>query len=234
MAWFYSAGGEQKGPVEAGEFEALIAAGTIRPETLVWQPGMPNWQPASDARPDLLPPMLPGVPSVPAPMYASETPALIGGRRYGGFWIRFLARFIDGLILMIPSIVVIVLVVGTSFFESIFSGDISSIMQTAPLFLVAGLINAAMYAAYDSFSTSTYGGTPGKLVLGLRVILLDGSMLNLQQALIRHLIFAAGSIIGAVIPFAALWYCADNIPAAFDLEKRALHDRIVKTLVVKK
>jgi uncharacterized RDD family membrane protein YckC len=220
--------------VEVGEFEALIAAGTIRPETLVWQPGMPNWQPASEARPDLLPPMLPGVPGVPAPIYVGETVSIVGGRRYGGFWIRFLARFIDGLILMIPSIVVIVLVVGTSFFESIISGDVSSIMQTAPMFIVAGLINAAMYAAYESFTTSSYGGTPGKLALGLRVILLDGSMLSLQQALIRHLIYAAGGIIGSVIPFATLWYLADNIPAAFDPEKRALHDRIAKTLVVKK
>ena len=103
--------------------------------------------------------------------------------------------------------------------------------------LVAGLINAIMYAGYEAFTTSTYGGTLGKLALSLRVILPDGGMLSLQQALIRHLIYAAGSIV-SIIPFAGifggLWTLVDNVSAAFDPQKRALHDRIATTFVVKK
>ena len=238
MAWFYSAGGEQKGPIEVAEFESLIATGVIRGETLVWQPGMPNWLTASAARPDLLPPAIPGQFS-PVPMYAAEVPAVMtGGRQYGGFWLRLLARFIDGLVLMIPSVTVMILVVGTSFFTSIMGGDFSVLTGGTPMFIVAGLINACMYAAYEAFLTSTYGGTLGKMALGLRVILTDGSMLNLQQALIRHLIYAGGGIIGALVPMAgflnALWMVADNVSAAFDPQKRALHDRIANTFVVKK
>jgi uncharacterized RDD family membrane protein YckC len=234
MSWFYSAGGEQKGPVEVAEFEALIASGVIRPETLVWQPGMPNWQPASDARPDLLPPALPGSIS-PVPVYVVAPPA---GRLYGGFWLRFLARVIDGLVLLIPSVCVIVLVVGTGFFADVLAGDFSALMRTSGMFTVATLINSAMYAAYEAFTTSTYGGTLGKMALGMRVILPDGSQLNLQQALIRHLIYAGGSIVGALVPFAGalagLWVLVDCVSAAFDPQKRALHDRIAGTFVVKK
>ena len=32
----------------------------------------------------------------------------------------------------------------------------------------------------------------------------------------------------------ALWMVADNVSAAFDPQKRALHDRIANTFVVKK
>lgn len=245
MSWFYSAGGEQKGPVEIAEFESLIASGVIRPETLVWQPGMPNWQSASETRPDLLPPSIPGTLSagtlsgtLSMPMYAAGPPALTGGRLYGGFWLRLLARFIDGLVLFIPSFTVIMLVMGTSFFTSLLAGDFSVLTRGTSMFIVAGLINAAMYAAYEAFTTSTYGGTLGKMALGLRVILPDGGMLNLQQALIRHLIYAGGSILGALVPMASvlngLWILADNVSAAFDPQKRALHDRIANTFVVKK
>lgn len=237
MAWFYSAGGEQKGPVEVAEFESLIATGIIRAETLVWQPGMPNWLAASAARPDLLPPAIPGQLS-PVPIYGAEVTAVTGGRQYGGFWLRLLARLIDALVLMIPSVTVMILVVGTSFFTSIMGGDFSVLTGGTPMFIVAGLINACMYAAYEAFLTSTYGGTLGKMALGLRVILTDGGMLNLQQALIRHLIYAGGGIIGALVPMAGflnvLWILVDNVSAAFDPQKRALHDRIANTFVVKK
>ena len=234
MSWFYSAGGEQKGPVEQSEFEALIATGAIRPETLVWQPGMPNWQSAADTRPDLLPPALPGNLN-PVPVYVVAPSA--NGRQYGGFWLRFLARIIDALVLLIPSMLVFVLVLGGSFFTALLGGDFSVLTGGAPMMIVAGLINAMMYAAYEAFTTSTYGGTLGKLALNLRVILPDGGMLNLQQALIRHLIYAAGSLIG-IIPLVGflgvLWTLVDNVSAAFDPQKRALHDRIANTYVVKK
>lgn len=237
MAWFYSVGGEQKGPVEVAEFETLIATGVIRAETLVWQPGMPNWQTASAARPHLLPPAIPGQFS-PVPVYVVAPPSVADGRQYGGFWLRLLARIIDGVVLMIPSVTVMVLVLGTSFFSSVMGGDFSVFTNGAPMFIVAGLINACMYAAYEAFLTSTYGGTLGKMALGLRVILPDGGMLSLQQALIRHLIYAGGGIIGALVPMAGflngLWMLADNVSAAFDPRKRALHDRIANTFVVKK
>jgi len=250
MSWFYSAGGEQKGPVEQAEFESLIATGVIRPETLVWQPGMPNWQSAADTRPDLLPPALPGAGTVPAysgpaysvpaysvPAYMTPQAPTVTGRLYAGFWIRVLARLIDFLVLMVPSGLVVVLVVGSSFFTALFRGDISVLSTAAPMMVVASLINAVMAGAYEAFTTSTYGGTLGKLALGLRVILPNGGMLNVQQALIRYLLYYAGTLIG-LIPFigllGTLLTLVDNVSAAFDPQKRTIHDRIAHTFVVKK
>jgi len=45
--WYYQHNNEQIGPLEQAQFEALIAAGTIGPRTLVRAEGMDDWQPAA-------------------------------------------------------------------------------------------------------------------------------------------------------------------------------------------
>jgi type IV pilus assembly protein PilA len=45
MAWYYSEAGQQTGPIDDGQLEQLMQSGRIQSETLVWQEGMPNWQP---------------------------------------------------------------------------------------------------------------------------------------------------------------------------------------------
>jgi uncharacterized membrane protein len=59
MNWYYALGGQQHGPIDDAQLDSLVAAGTIRPETLVWREGMANWQPFREARP------APGQPPVP-------------------------------------------------------------------------------------------------------------------------------------------------------------------------
>lgn len=51
MPWFYAKNRQQRGPVDDGEFDRLIAAGEILPTDLVWQPGQPQWRPLSEIRP---------------------------------------------------------------------------------------------------------------------------------------------------------------------------------------
>ena len=43
--WYYGSAAGQSGPVEEHEIRALIAAGTIVPETLVCRDGMKDWSP---------------------------------------------------------------------------------------------------------------------------------------------------------------------------------------------
>ena len=45
--WYYGSQAGQTGPVEDHEIRALIAAGSIVPETLVWRDGMKDWMPLS-------------------------------------------------------------------------------------------------------------------------------------------------------------------------------------------
>lgn len=51
MQWFYASNGQQAGPISEAELEALLRAGTINPQTLVWREGMTDWQPLGEAGP---------------------------------------------------------------------------------------------------------------------------------------------------------------------------------------
>lgn len=51
MTWHYQFENQAKGPVSDAELDALAAAGTITPSTLVWRAGMENWLQYSEARP---------------------------------------------------------------------------------------------------------------------------------------------------------------------------------------
>jgi hypothetical protein len=50
MSWHYAVGSDQRGPVDDGELDRLVASGAVTPETLVWRAGMPGWQPLRAAR----------------------------------------------------------------------------------------------------------------------------------------------------------------------------------------
>jgi GYF domain 2 len=43
--WFYTQGGQRKGPVPADKLRELLAAQTIDGETPIWRKGLENWQP---------------------------------------------------------------------------------------------------------------------------------------------------------------------------------------------
>ncbi|KAA0139127.1 DUF4339 domain-containing protein [Gimesia chilikensis] len=41
--WYYSQGGERRGPIDSATLKQLASTGKIQPETLVWRAGMQNW-----------------------------------------------------------------------------------------------------------------------------------------------------------------------------------------------
>jgi len=68
MNWYYAAGGQQQGPVDDAQLDALIQSGKVTPDTLVWHEGMANWQPLRQARPSA--PGSTGAPLITAPPVA--------------------------------------------------------------------------------------------------------------------------------------------------------------------
>ena len=102
MKWFYADAGRQVGPLEEAELDRLVGLGVVRGDTLVWHEGMSAWQALgvvrgwqnASASLSPSPNLSPGMPSNPA-----------GYVHYAGFWIRFLARLIDGLILGVVNLV---------------------------------------------------------------------------------------------------------------------------------
>ncbi|MFN0056873.1 MAG: protein kinase domain-containing protein [Planctomycetota bacterium] len=93
-----------------------------------------------------------------------------------------------------------------------------------PFVPIAVLPSPLLVAAlYFTFTTGLSGGrTLGKLLTGLRVERMDGSPVSLLDALVRSI-----NYIVSALPFGLGFICA-----AFDREKRTLHDLLCGTRVV--
>jgi uncharacterized RDD family membrane protein YckC len=154
------------------------------------------------------------------PAYAqglSEGIATQGAFHYAGFWIRFVASVIDGLIVGFASVAV----------QSILLPGLRSNASLAGKGLaiaIAYVVGMAIGATYEGLFVYKFGATPGKMVLGLKVVRPDGGPVSLGRAVGRY--FA--KILSAII------LLIGYIMAGFDREKRALHDMLLDTRVIKK
>jgi uncharacterized RDD family membrane protein YckC len=155
--------------------------------------------------------------------------ATMGGRHYGGFWIRFVARVIDAIILGIAGAIIripLALMLGAGGIGLGISRDPNAALAILPAIMglvgLSFLIQLALGIAYEVYFDSTRGGTPGKLALGLKIVRTNGNLMTPGQALGRYF---------------AMWLSAITlmigyIIAGFDSEKRALHDHICDTRVI--
>lgn len=120
-------------------------------------------------------------------------------REFGGFWIRVVATLIDWIVIVTASSILWLLTFG-----------------------VLGVLGIALPWLYEAFMLSSpKQATLGKIVLGLRVVGLDGAPISFGRATGRHFAkYLSAFILG--IGF---------IMAAFTDKKQALHDLMAGTLV---
>lgn len=147
---------------------------------------------------------------------------------YAGFWIRVLGYLVDIIILGVVAGVLQVTVIGSMIRipPRIQPGAPPDPAVFAPLLGMLGLvylIQIAIAACYEGFFVAKLGATPGKLVIGVKVVRPDGSAVSLGRAFGRY--FA--KILSSMILFIGF------IMIGFDSQKRGLHDMICDTRVVK-
>ena len=150
--------------------------------------------------------------------------------RYAGFWIRFVATLIDGIILGVAGSAVQLLLLGNAFrpFAQIRPNAppeealaaFGAMMGTLALSMLVGIL---IGASYEGFFVSRVGATPGKMALSLKVVRPNGGPVSLGRAVGRY--FAKW--------LSSITLCIGYIIAGFDAEKRAMHDMIVDTRVIK-
>lgn len=150
------------------------------------------------------------------------------GRRYGGFWRRCFAFIVDEIILYFVSLALFLVgllamgLKGEKVSRIISSPDhLMQGMGGAGLIYMAASVLAGM--AYFIWFHGTLGRTPGKMLLGLRVIQASGDPMTPGVAFLRWV----GYLISA-IPFGLgfLW-------VALDRRKQGWHDKIAATLVIR-
>ena len=168
---------------------------------------------------------------------------------YGGFWERFGALILDGLILLPLTVL--------NYFNT-------SLWKSVPLLIAVGIVSLV----YKPLLEFLYSATPGKKALSLMVVNTNYDKINLMDALLRNIfgiIGGLGSMIVGVYTLnnnlymgrmqagadmtevmkgamtaglygfsIGLIYIADAICLIANNKKQSLHDLIAKTYVIRK
>ena len=154
----------------------------------------------------------------------AEGAAVPGVVRYAGFWRRFLAVFIDGLLLFVVNFILQMAVLVPVFSMSPTANNPENLAMNLGLILGLYAIQFAIAFTYETVLIWKYGSTVGKMVCSLEVITAEGRPISYALSVGRYFAKILNSftlLIGYII-------------AAFDEEKRGLHDRLCNTRVIMK
>lgn len=154
---------------------------------------------------------------------------------YAGFWKRFLAVIIDGILIGAVRWIIITPILATmgigvaQEIQSLDSDDPSTALPIigtiAAMAGIAAVVSSVIWVLYYSLmESSKYQGTVGKIALGMIVTDTNGAKLDFTKALVRNLCKIISSMI----------LCIGYIMAGLTEKKQGLHDMIANTLVVNK
>ena len=143
---------------------------------------------------------------------------------YAGFWIRVAAKIIDGLIFGGSFLAIMFIILGVSghSFRSIATPE--GIQSIQSLSLLINLLQLIFYIVLPVFFLGKFAATPGKMLLGLKVIRSDGERVTYLRAFCRML----SETLSAIILYIGY------IMVAFTEENKGLHDIICNTRVIRK
>ncbi len=246
MEWYYEGRNDQAGPISDEELHALVNAGTITAATLVWNSGMSGWKeygsidsPASynddqinqprafccechrsfsqenmikygelwicgDCKPVFVQKLKEGVRT--------------HNMNYAGFWIRLAAYIIDIIILFAVNMIFFIPFI-IYMIRAASSGDPTAGFGYS---IILNIISSFISIGYETLFIGKWGATLGKMACGLRVLSSEGKKISYLRAFGR--VFA--KMLSGMI------FAIGYIMAAFDDEKRGLHDRICDTRVI--
>ncbi len=141
--------------------------------------------------------------------------------RRAGFWQRLGAYLIDSLILMVPAL--IFYLVHFLSLDHPFSFSGGRLIQEFTLPYWAAFLNLLINYSYFFFLLGKTGRSPGKKLVNLKVIRLDGQNPDWLTAGLR--VFLGFPLSGGVLLLGYLW-------AGWDSQKQAWHDKLARTLVI--
>lgn len=137
-----------------------------------------------------------------------------GTPHYAGFWVRVVAAIIDSILILAITFPLLFAIYG----QAVIASD--KFVQGPGEVLISYVLPMAL----TIFLWMKFGGTPGKRILGLKV--LDektGEHLTGGKSILRYIGYFASML---VLFLGIIW-------VAFDKKKKGLHDHIAGTVVVK-
>lgn len=163
--------------------------------------------------------------TTPKSMETGRFPAQVRPSKPAGFFSRAEAFFIDLAILSGAQLVGIALtqsVIQFFQFNSVVA-YVKTFMETSGYNLaIGGVISTLLVIGYYTFFWSLVGFTPGKVILGLKVVRMDGRNISLGRAMLRFFAYWVSAIPFFLGFFWVLW----------DPKRRGWHDKIAGTQVL--
>jgi uncharacterized RDD family membrane protein YckC len=142
--------------------------------------------------------------------------------RYAGVGIRFGARFIDGLVYLVPFVIVVLLIM-PSFLQTAGNNPLAF----NGLFLLPAL---GFSLIYEVLMLRYRGATLGKMACGLRVVRPDGGGLGWGVSFGRY--FMYNVVISSIPVVNWILLLTTAIMVGTDDQSRGLHDRVCDTRVI--
>jgi uncharacterized RDD family membrane protein YckC len=161
-----------------------------------------------------------GQPTPPS-TWAAPPPAPVGpaaGLRYGGFWVRFLAIILDGIVITVITSALAVFALGGEMMVTSTAAGGVAVNYTANAF--GALIGLIYFVGFWGWR----GQTPGMIPFNMQIVMAsDGSKPDWVRMLLRYV----GLLISIAILFlGVIW-------AGFDRRKQGWHDKMAGTVVVR-
>lgn len=201
--------GQRYGPYSLEEVNRQLAAGLLNPSELGWHEAAPGWKPLFSIAGVILPGAASSSPR-PIGMAIPNPPEELD---YAGFWIRALALMIDSVILAIP--------IGIFWYKFWPDPNDLTFHHLLPAVLVIAALKIFYFAGLWSLPMQA---TIGQEICRLRVLRdRDDPRISFIRALVR--------LFGMLLSTLSLG--GGYIMAAFTQRKRALHDMIAGTCVIK-
>lgn len=216
MQWYFIEGGNQQGPVDEAALRQLFGSGRLSRDSYVWREGMADWLSVAEV-PELSGSIVATAapapsPTHPGPIVQPQIPA-----RYAGFWWRFLAHIIDGIILNIVSQPIVMI-----FNFNAKTATLEQALASLGSVMAVSFIISWLY--YGIMESSSWQGTLGKKMCGLAVTDEAGQRISFGRASGRYFTsILSGLLLGI-----------GYLMVAFTERKQGLHDIIAGTLVWKK
>ncbi|RLC93373.1 MAG: hypothetical protein DRI39_05870 [Chloroflexi bacterium] len=154
------------------------------------------------------------------PDVQASVPVSLGG--YAGFWRRFGAAFIDGLILNIANYALFFLFLGVAGYDIVMEEEADTWALLYILWMLTSWIIAWLY--YAGMESSSKQATLGKMAVSIVVTGAEGNRVSFARATGRYF----GKFISAII------LCIGYLMIAFTEKKQGLHDIMADCLVMVK
>lgn len=219
--WYYVDKGVSEGPVPVTEIHVLVDRGIIEYDSPICREGEERWLKAGEAFPVFWKNRHTYT-SPPETRWQTAERSTYG--RYGGFWLRFFALFID-------SFIVLLLQALTAGAIGAAVGYTMGSTGSSPeeIELVCGMLGAVVGAIvnwiYFAGGESGYSqGTVGKRAMGLMVTDLNGERITFGRA--------SGRYFSKIL--SGLFFGIGYLMVAFSEKKQGLHDMMAGTLVVRR